>query len=300
MHGLVLSLLLAGGLTPGGMSYDASSGGSFTGGTVANATTFSSTVALNGDVTLGSTNKLLWSTDVAITRSAAYTLKLTDGSTGVGAMLTGDQANGGGMLVGSFTAATGYGAIGSSGSNVVLRTPGSSAGFSLQDVNGNFGVEIWSGHDNHLSNSIIRFSNSTSNYNTYDTSLVRSAAGIVCAGTGSTTCNGRVQVGPAGSASLDFGATAAGTCDLLTVTVTGAADGDPVSCGIPTALAASDTYQSFNSYVSASNTVTVKRCNLLNAVTALSNPAAATVRCTVWVSSTSPATSAAREPRLLT
>ena len=83
------------------------------------------------------------------------------------------------------------------------------------------------------------------------------------------------------TASLDFGATAAGTCDSLTITVTGAADGDVVSLGIPNALASSDTYQSFNGFVSATNTVTVKRCNLLNLVTPLSNPAAATVRATV-------------------
>jgi hypothetical protein len=85
-----------------------------------------------------------------------------------------------------------------------------------------------------------------------------------------------------GTASLDFGATAAGTCDSLTITVTGAADGDTVNLGIPTALAGSDTYQSFDGYVSSANTVTVKRCNLLNVTTALSNPAAATVRADVW------------------
>jgi hypothetical protein len=80
------------------------------------------------------------------------------------------------------------------------------------------------------------------------------------------------------SASLDFGATAAGACDALTITVTGAASGDVVSLGIPAALAAADAYQGFWGYVSAANTVTVKRCNPINATTALSNPAAATVR----------------------
>lgn len=84
------------------------------------------------------------------------------------------------------------------------------------------------------------------------------------------------------TSSLDYSATAAGTCDTLTMTVTGAADGDTVVLGIPNALAASDNYQSFQGYVSAANTVTVKRCNLLNLVTALSNPAAAEVRADVW------------------
>lgn len=82
--------------------------------------------------------------------------------------------------------------------------------------------------------------------------------------------------------SLDFGATAAGTCDSLTITVTGAADGNPVSLGIPAALATADTYQSFQGFVSSANTVTVKRCNLTNATTALSDPSAATVRATVF------------------
>lgn len=80
-----------------------------------------------------------------------------------------------------------------------------------------------------------------------------------------------------GSASLDFGATAAGSCDALTITVTGAASGDSVDLGIPAALAGSDAYQHFWGYVSAANTVTVKRCNPTNATTALSNPSAATV-----------------------
>lgn len=83
------------------------------------------------------------------------------------------------------------------------------------------------------------------------------------------------------TASLDFGATVAGTCDSLTITVTGAADGDAVALGIPNALATSSTYQSFQGFVSAADTVTVKRCNLTNATTALSNPAPATVRATV-------------------
>lgn len=84
------------------------------------------------------------------------------------------------------------------------------------------------------------------------------------------------------TASLDFGPTAAGTCDALTITVTGAVDGNTVYLGIPTALAGSDSYQIFWGYVSAANTVTVKRCNPINVTTALSDPVAATVRADVW------------------
>lgn len=102
--------------------------------------------------------------------------------------------------------------------------------------------------------------------------------------------NGTVSIGGgtgikkvlAGTASLDFGATAAGACDSLTITVTGAADGDTVALGIPTALGAADAYQDFHGFVSAADTVTIKRCNPTNATTALSNPAAATVRATVF------------------
>lgn len=83
------------------------------------------------------------------------------------------------------------------------------------------------------------------------------------------------------TASLNFGATAAGACDALTITVTGAADGNTVSLGIPHALANADAYQSFYGWVSAANTVSVRRCNLTNATTALSDPAAATVRATI-------------------
>jgi len=80
------------------------------------------------------------------------------------------------------------------------------------------------------------------------------------------------------TASLDFGATAAGACDVLTVNLTGAVDGDVVSLGIPHALANADAYQSFDAWVSSAGVVSVRRCNLLNSTTALSNPSAATVR----------------------
>lgn len=160
-------------------------------------------------------------------------------------------------------------------------------GAQFTDIQANSGTTIkWdiipaSGFMRIASDIEQRWSSTTVVSGSADVGLKRSAAGVVCATNGAGTCTGRIQTGAAGSASLDFGATAAGTCDLLTITVTGAADGDPVSCGVPTALAASDAYQSFAYYVSATNTVTVKRCNLTNAVTALSNPATATVRCTV-------------------
>jgi hypothetical protein len=85
-----------------------------------------------------------------------------------------------------------------------------------------------------------------------------------------------------GTASVDFTALAAGTCENFTITVTGAADGDSVSLGIPAAAWATTEYATIEGFVSAANTVTVKRCNLTNATTALSNPATVTIRATVF------------------
>ena len=82
-----------------------------------------------------------------------------------------------------------------------------------------------------------------------------------------------------GSASLDFGATAANTCEDLTIPVTNARDGDSVELEIPNALA-SAAGTVFFKWVSANDTVTVRRCNV--GVGAASNPAAATVGALVF------------------
>lgn len=60
----------------------------------------------------------------------------------------------------------------------------------------------------------------------------------------------------AGSAILDFGSTAAQSSADLTITVTGAADGDVVSLGVPNGSTL--TNSSFTAWVSAANTVTVR------------------------------------------
>lgn len=79
------------------------------------------------------------------------------------------------------------------------------------------------------------------------------------------------------TATLDFGSTAAGAATDLTITVTGAADGDPVSLGVPNASTVSD--GSFTAWVSATNTVTVRFTNN-NLVSAL-DPASGTFRASV-------------------
>lgn len=84
-----------------------------------------------------------------------------------------------------------------------------------------------------------------------------------------------------GTGSVDFTALAAGTCETFNITVTGAANGDSVALGIPAAAWATTEYATIEGFVSASNVVTVKRCNITNVTTALSNPAAVVVRATI-------------------
>lgn len=84
------------------------------------------------------------------------------------------------------------------------------------------------------------------------------------------------------SASLDFTALAANTCEVLTITATGTLDGDRVFLGVPTALADVDgatESTTFFGWISAPGVVSVRRCNPTAVVTA--NPAAATVSVTV-------------------
>ena len=81
-----------------------------------------------------------------------------------------------------------------------------------------------------------------------------------------------------GTASLDFAQALATTCEELTITVTGAADGNPVQIGIPNALVNHNLTATFTAWISAADTVKVRRC-VISADG--SDPAAATVRATV-------------------
>lgn len=51
------------------------------------------------------------------------------------------------------------------------------------------------------------------------------------------------------------------TCEIVTLTVTGAADGDPVVVGLPNAIANAATDQTFDAWASGTNSVKVRRCN---------------------------------------
>jgi hypothetical protein len=79
------------------------------------------------------------------------------------------------------------------------------------------------------------------------------------------------------TATLDFGNTVAGAATDLTITVTGAADGDAVSIGVPNGSTVAN--GSFTAWVSATNTVTIRFSNS-NLVTAL-DPASGTFRAVV-------------------
>lgn len=79
------------------------------------------------------------------------------------------------------------------------------------------------------------------------------------------------------TASLNFPSTAAATCSDLTITVSGAADGNPVSIGVPGASVLAN--GSYSAWVSASNTVTVRFCN--HQAAGSLDPASGTFRATV-------------------
>lgn len=77
-----------------------------------------------------------------------------------------------------------------------------------------------------------------------------------------------------GSYTLDFGSTAAATSTDLTVTVTGAADGDVVTLGVPNSAVSANS--AYTAWVSSTNTVTV-RFNNYQTVGAI-DPASATFK----------------------
>jgi hypothetical protein len=94
-----------------------------------------------------------------------------------------------------------------------------------------------------------------------------------------TNTAGRMKVGLVltGSATLNFGSTVAGASTDLTITVTGAVDGDPVMVGVPNGSTVANGI--FTAWVSAANTVTVRFTNT-NLVTTL-DPASGTFKVAV-------------------
>lgn len=102
-------------------------------------------------------------------------------------------------------------------------------------------------------------------------------------GVAAATFSGSITVGGgtpilkhlSATAALDFANQVAAGCEVLTITVTGAAVGDTVAIGVPNA---SDTTTStFYGWVSAADTVSVKHCAIISG-----NPASGTFRADVW------------------
>jgi hypothetical protein len=82
------------------------------------------------------------------------------------------------------------------------------------------------------------------------------------------------------TAALDFPSTAAGACEVLTITLTGAAVGDAVILGVDNASIPDPEYIYPTAWVSATNTVTVKGCNI-QTVSAL-DPASGTFKVAIF------------------
>ena len=105
-----------------------------------------------------------------------------------------------------------------------------------------------------------------------DTNLYRSAANTLKTdgafiASGALTIGGGTAISKhlSATASLDFTALAANTCEVLTITVTGATDGNMVTLGVPNALADVDgatERTTFFGWVSGTDTVSVRRCNV--------------------------------------
>ncbi len=81
-------------------------------------------------------------------------------------------------------------------------------------------------------------------------------------GLGSNTTRFKLNKTLSNSATLDFGNLVAIGCEDLTITVTGAVDGDPVSLGVPNASIVANS--SYSAWVSAANTVSVRFCALVS------------------------------------
>lgn len=93
----------------------------------------------------------------------------------------------------------------------------------------------------------------------------------------SLTINGGTAVTKilSATATLNFGNLVAIGCEDLTITVTGAVDGDTVALGVPNGSVASATF-TYTGWVSAADTVTLRGCALVSG-----DPASGTFRATV-------------------
>ena len=133
--------------------------------------------------------------------------------------------------------------------------------------NGNLGITLASGK------MLFTTNGSLGNVDNFWRGLYTTGATI---GSGGTEITKHISV----AVNLDFPSIDPYFCSSLTMTVNGAIDGDSVSLGIPNALMSGRPGLTFFGWVSASDTVTVRACNVHNVATG--DLPAASVRADIW------------------
>jgi hypothetical protein len=173
-----------------------------------------------------------------------------------------DRSSGNGVFIGLRDGSTKLSFFGNNDGNFVVQTPGSGYATKFTILNGgNIGIgQATPTAVLHLKAGTTSVSSAPLKF-TSGTNLTTTEAGAVefngtnLLFTPSATRH-TVNHGLTGSATLNFPSTLTNLSADLTITVTGAADGDVVSLGVPNAAVNANT--SYSAWVSAANTVTVR------------------------------------------
>lgn len=220
------------------------------------------TVSVTGLTTMGNAS----STQLSVFNNAYFGATATSSFSSTGALTLTNALTYGGVTLSNAVTGTG---------NMVLSASPTLTGTVVgasQTLSGTLGV---TGLSSLGQASTTSFSNTgTAYFGGTATSTFSSAGALTIAGGTAITKH------LSATASLDFPIIGASSCQSLTITVAGAADGDTASLGVPTALANASSTFAVTGFVSAANTVTARICQV--ATSASSDPAAATVRADVW------------------
>jgi len=233
------------------------------------ATTISTNISTDGTLSVTGVSTLTGNTTVGGTLGITGLTSLGQASTTRLSIF--DTAYFGGTATSTFDSAGNLSVIGT------LDVTGVSTLTGNTTVGGTFGV---TGLTSLVQASSTRFSVFDTAYFGGTATTTINSAGAVSAQTitigGGTSITNHISA----TASLDFPVIGANSCESLTITVTGAADGNTVALGVPNALASASSTLAFSGFVSAADTVTVRICQV--AAQATSDPAAATVRADIW------------------